>query len=90
MASSMPRFGGGGELPWPAGVTACSCGDCEMVRRQDAVLGLLAELDESTSLARLPGRMCSTLRCFLLDAVAWMGGAAGRLSRPSPDDWDPY
>lgn len=92
MASSVPRVAGAGAgaLPWPSVATACSCRDCEMVRRQDAVLDLLAELDEPASLARLPGRMGSTLRCLLVDAVAWVGGAAGRLARPSPDDWDPY
>lgn len=90
LGSSVPRAAGADALFRPAGSRACSCRDCEMVRRQDAVLGLLAELDEAASLASLPGRMGSTLRCYMVGAAAWMGGAVGKLARPSPDDWDPY
>ncbi|MBX9595782.1 MAG: hypothetical protein K2X46_15560 [Roseomonas sp.] len=75
---------------WPAGTCRCACGACELERRHAEVRDLLTEIAEPPSLARLPRWMGGALRVVPAAMAAAFAGAAGMLSRPFVDDWDPF
>jgi hypothetical protein len=90
MGINASRAASKGPWTWPAGASRCACRACELERRHAEVRDLLAELAEPPSLARLARRMGGALRAVPAAMAAALAWAAGMLSRPSVDDWDPY